>query len=92
MKQPTRGQLREYGLTLDDWKEIVRRCSELVETCYDPNSGEHSPTLLAEAVAADLEDDDWFGVYDWLDDETHPIWGVAVDVCALADAGELDDE
>lgn len=93
MKQPTRYQLKEYSLAVEDWKEIVRLCRLFVGDTYDPKTEEYSPTHLAEMVAEWLDTQDgWFGVHDWLDDETHPIWDVAVDTCALADAGELDDE
>ena len=88
---PTEGQLAEYGLTLDEWGEIVRWCEAYALDTYDRNSGVHNPTLLAEIVVEYLDEDGWDDVYEWLDDETHPIWEAAWRVCERADAGELDE-
>lgn len=41
---------------------------------FDPATGEFNPTALAECAACDL------GHSEWLDDDCHLLWDVAVDV------------
>lgn len=64
---------RDYGLSRANFAVIVRKARELAGEHVDHETGEVNTTALAEAVAYELEFDDW------LDDETHPVWDIAVD-------------
>jgi hypothetical protein len=68
--------LAEYGLTREDFMRMWRAARSLVTEVVDLDTAEVSPTELAEAVAAEL--DKW----EWLDDETHPLWELAVEVAS----------
>ena len=67
----TKAQIRAY------MREVV------LEVAYDSQTCEVSPTRLAEEAA-------WhFGQEEWFDDdnETHPVWDIAVEVAESFERG-----
>ena len=78
MKQPTKYQLKQFGLTPDDWTAIVKSCQDNVAQAEDCGYG-HNSTILAELVAMEL------GRQDWLEEDvSHPLFDAALDACEQA--------
>lgn len=74
MVQYTKSMLTNYGLSKANYREIVATAHEDACMGYDSITGEYIAGIIAEAVAHDLDHDEW------LDDETHPVWDIAADV------------
>ena len=64
---PTKHQLIDY-MTLE------------AESCRDQETGEISPTKLAEITSSKFSHDEW------LDDETNQIWEIAIKVVEFLDS------
>lgn len=65
-------QLAEWDLTLADYRAIRESARDNAAQADDFGC---NATVLAELVAEELDHDEW------LDDETHPLWDVVIDVC-----------
>jgi len=70
----------DFGLTLEEYQDIVGVAKTGVWWVCDPETGEYSATELAELVAHSLEHDEW------LDVEDHPLWDIAAETCIQAEA------
>jgi D-alanyl-D-alanine dipeptidase len=62
----------DYGLRPSDFTEIIATAAANAWVGYDKITGEYDATKIAESVAQDLEH------AEWLDDETHPVWEIAL--------------
>ena len=72
----------DFGLTLQEYQDIVGVAKSSLGWVYDAQTGEYSATDLAELVAHSLDRDGW------LDVEEHPLWDIAADLCIEAEGGE----
>jgi hypothetical protein len=64
----------DWGFNRQQFDQVVRYMRQNVEDSVDNQTGEVNATSLAEDAAHGL------GQSDWLDDDTHPIFDIAVDV------------
>jgi len=78
------------GYDIHDFRRAAWFCAyDNFDEIFDNRTGEANATRIAELAADDLGLADYPGI---LDDETHPLWDIAVDVAKGVEAGTRAEE
>jgi hypothetical protein len=75
-------QLKEWGMTWEEYKALVKAAYRQAGEHADRATGEVNCTQLAEALA------DEFNHPEWLDDDLHVVWTLAVDAALVYEKGD----